>query len=149
MGDLDGRVALITGCGRERGIGRACARALAREGASVVVSDLCRDFDPEIRLHGLGSWEQLAAVAEEIHAEGGKAHAVRCDVTIKAEVEALIAETLNQFGRLDVLVNNAGCAVGVGPLEIISEQAWDKTMAVNVKGPFLCTQAAAPAAGAR
>jgi NAD(P)-dependent dehydrogenase (short-subunit alcohol dehydrogenase family) len=144
MGELDSQVALVTGCGRERGIGRGCALALAREGASVVVSDLCRGFDPAIQLHGLGTWQRLAAVAEEINATGVKAHAVRCDVTLKDEVDALIAETIQHFGRLDILVNNAGCAVGVGPIQTISEGAWDKTMEVNVKGPFLCTQAAVP-----
>ncbi|MDJ0787371.1 MAG: SDR family oxidoreductase [Myxococcota bacterium] len=144
MGELDGRVAIVTGCGRERGIGRACALALAREGAAVVVSDVCREFEPNIRLHGVGTWEQLERLAEEIRSDGGKAHAVRCDVTRKDEVEELVAETLRQLGHVDILVNNAGCAVGVGPLPIISEEAWDKTMAVNVKGPFLLTQAAAP-----
>lgn len=144
MGELDGKVALVTGCGRERGIGRACARALAAEGAAVVLSDLCRPFGGDLDLHGLGTWETLSAAAEEISANGGRAHAVKCDVTIKDEVDAMIAETVETFGGLDILVNNAGCAVGVGPLPMITEAAWDKTMAVNVKGPFLCTQAALP-----
>jgi NAD(P)-dependent dehydrogenase (short-subunit alcohol dehydrogenase family) len=144
MRELEGKVALVTGCGRERGIGRACALALAGEGASVVISDVCREFEPEIRLHGLGTRQGLDQAVEEIEARGGKAHAVECDVTAKADVERMVEETVSRFGSLDILVNNAGCAVGVGDLAIISEAAWDKTMAVNVKGAFLCSQAAAP-----
>ena len=144
MGDLDGKVALVTGCGRPRGIGRACARLFSEQGAAVVLSDVCRDFDPEIRLHGLGTRDGLDEAVEEIRAAGGKALAIECDVTVKAEVEAMVAETVAQLGGLDVLVNNAGCAVGIGDLAIISEAAWDKTMAVNVKGAFLCSQAAVP-----
>jgi NAD(P)-dependent dehydrogenase (short-subunit alcohol dehydrogenase family) len=144
VGELDGKVAIITGCGRPRGIGRGCAKALAAAGAAVVVSDLCRSFEPEIQLHGLGDWEGLKQCAKEIVSAGGRAHAVRCDVTIKSEIEAMIADTLRLFGGLDILVNNAGCAVGIGELAAISESAWDKTLAVNLKGPFLCTQAAAP-----
>ncbi len=144
MGELEGRVALVTGCGRRRGIGRACAEALAAEGAAVVLSDLCREFEPELRLHGVGSWELLEEAVKGIEEKGGRAHAVRCDVTSASEVQQMVAECVERFGGLDILVNNAGCAVGVGDLAIISEGAWDKTMAVNVKGPFLCTQAAAP-----
>jgi len=149
MGELDGKVAIVTGCGRPRGIGRACARVLAAEGAAVVLSDVCRPFDPEVALHGVGTWEELARAAEAIRAAGGRAHPVTCDVTNRAEVESMVAETVDRFGGLDILVNNAGCAVGVGDLGIISEAAWDKTMAVNVKGPFLCTQAALPHLRAR
>lgn len=143
-GELEGKVAIVTGCGRERGIGRACALALAAEGAALVVSDLCRELEPDLRLHGVGTREGLESAAAEIRARGGRARAVACDVTLKAEVDALIGEALSGFGGVDILVNNAGCAVGVGPLAMIREAAWDKTMAVNVKGPFLCTQAAAP-----
>jgi NAD(P)-dependent dehydrogenase (short-subunit alcohol dehydrogenase family) len=144
MGELDGKVAIVTGCGRPRGIGRACARALSGEGAAVVLSDLCRDYEPGIALHGLGTWEELEAGARAIRGEGGRALAVRCDVTAKDEVEAMVRAAVDAFGGLDILVNNAGCAVGVGPIEAISEAAWDKTMEVNVKGAFLCTQAALP-----
>ncbi len=144
MGELTGKVALITGCGRPRGIGRACAEALAAQGAAVVLSDLCRELEPELRLHGVGTWEVLEEAAKGIEQQGGRAHAVRCDVTSPSEVEAMVSETVEQFGGLDILVNNAGCAVGVGDLAIIREAAWDKTMAVNVKGPFLCSQAAVP-----
>jgi len=142
--ELSGKVAIVTGCGRKRGIGRACAVALAAEGASVVLSDLCREYEPELRLHGLGTREVLEEAVAEIREKGGTAHALSCDVTVKAEVEAMVGETLAEFSGLDILVNNAGCAVGVGDLAMIGEAAWDKTMAVNVKGAFLCTQAAAP-----
>ncbi len=144
MAQLEGKVAIVTGCGRPRGIGRAVAKALAAEGAAVVLSDLCREFDEEIRLHGTGTWDVLQEGVAEIEAAGGKALAVRCDVTSKEEIDALMAATAEALGGIDILVNNAGCAVGIGPVEIISERAWDQTMAVNVKGPFLCSQAVTP-----
>ena len=71
-------------------MGRACALALAAEGASVVVSDVCREFEPEIRLHGLGTREGLDQAVAEVEARGGKAHAVECDVTVKADVERMV-----------------------------------------------------------
>lgn len=144
MGELEGKVAVVTGCGRPRGIGRACANALAGEGAAVVLSDLCTTFGGDLDVHGTGTWEALNEAAEGISAAGGRAHVVKCDVTIKEDVETMIQEAVDTFGGIDILVNNAGCAVGIGPLPLITEAAWDKTMAVNVKGPMLCTQAALP-----
>lgn len=144
MIDLKGKVAIVTGCGRPLGIGRACALKLAEAGAKVVVSDLCGKYEGGIQLHGLGTAEQLDKLVEEIKQHGGEALAVRCDVTIKAEVAELIAQTVKAFDRIDIIVNNAGCAVGVGPIEMVSEAAWDKTMAVSVNGSWLVTQAALP-----
>ena len=77
MGELEGRVAIVTGCGRERGIGRACALALAREGAAVVVSDVCREFEPSIRLHGVGTWDQLERLAATSGIDHGRSAVAR------------------------------------------------------------------------
>jgi NAD(P)-dependent dehydrogenase (short-subunit alcohol dehydrogenase family) len=142
MYDLKGKVAIVTGAGRELGIGRAIALRLAREGAAVVVADLCREFE-EFPGYGLGTWEGLEKRAEEVRALGVRGLPVRVDVTDAALVEEMMAQTLETFGRLDILVNNAGGAPGPGPVVWMEEAAWNKTIAINLTGTFLCSRAAA------
>jgi NAD(P)-dependent dehydrogenase (short-subunit alcohol dehydrogenase family) len=129
VGKLEGKVALVTGS--NRGIGRAIARGLAREGAAVVLA--ARDAG------------RLEEAAREFVAAGvataERLLAVPTDVTEEAQVEALFARAMERFGRLDVLVNNAGAFDG-GPLEELSLATWEKVIATNLRGPFLCTRAA-------
>jgi meso-butanediol dehydrogenase/(S,S)-butanediol dehydrogenase/diacetyl reductase len=122
---LLGKVALITGGGT--GIGRAIAVAFAREGANVALAGR--------RL------EKLKEVAGEIKKQGGEAKAIECDVTRARDAQRAVRETAKQFGKLDVLVNNAGI-LSVATVEGISEAEWDRVMTVNVKGPFLLSRAA-------
>lgn len=124
--DLSGRKALVTG--GAVGIGRGCALALARAGAEVAVVD--RDA------------EAGAKTAEEIRSQGGSSLFVACDVTDKSQVQAMVEQVVAQFGRLDIAVNNAGIAI-LGADEEIDQAAWDKVVAVNLTGTFLCAQAAA------
>lgn len=131
MGVLDlfslrGRAALVTGAGR--GIGYAYAKALAEAGADVACADL-----------NLAAARRTAA---EIAAAGGRALAIECDVTKKAQVQAMVDSVVESFGRLDVAVNNAGIAKG-GPAEELSEESWDAVVDVNLKAVFLCCQAEA------
>jgi NAD(P)-dependent dehydrogenase (short-subunit alcohol dehydrogenase family) len=125
MGGLDGKVVLITG--GSRGIGAGIARGMAREGASVVIS-----ARPSAKL------EETAA---ELERSGATVLAVAADVTDEAQVERLFAAAMERFGRLDVLVNNAGAFDG-GPIDELSAEAWNKVIGVNLTGPFLCTRAA-------
>ncbi len=125
MGKLDNRVALITGA--SKGIGRAIAHAMAGEGAAVVLS-----------ARGEAA---LGDVAAEIRDLGGEVLAKTADVAETAQVEALFGATIERFGKLDILVNNAGAFDG-GPIDELSIEAWDRVMATNLRGPFLCTQAA-------
>jgi NAD(P)-dependent dehydrogenase (short-subunit alcohol dehydrogenase family) len=135
---LEGRVAIVTGAAR--GIGRGIAEALAEAGARVVLADVASGasaLDYE-----LSSAAQLEAAAREIAARGrGETLAVACDVTNAAQVEALVVRTRAAFGRIDLVVNNAG-VVHFAPLEEIDEARWDFVYAVNVKGPYLVSRAA-------
>jgi meso-butanediol dehydrogenase/(S,S)-butanediol dehydrogenase/diacetyl reductase len=122
---FEGRVAVVTGA--SRGIGRGIALRLASEGAAVVVS---------------ANEERCAEVAKEIRAAGGRSVSMLCDVTNKAQVEALYDLAVAEFGRLDISVQNAG-VITIARLEDLAEEDWDRVMAVNTKGVFLCCQAAA------
>jgi glucose 1-dehydrogenase len=125
--ELEGKVALVTGAGS--GIGYAIAERFADEGAAVAI-----DF--------LGHGEDAQALARGLNAAGAQAVALEADVADAAAVEALVAHIIERFGRLDVLVNNAGIEKSQ-PLLEIDEASWDRTLAVDLKGPFLCLQAAA------
>lgn len=122
-----GTTAVITGGGQ--GIGAAIARALAAEGAAVVVA--ARNLD------------RIRAVAEAIERAGGKARAVRCDVTDPSSVRALASAASRQGTAIDILINNAGMAHSA-PLHKITLEDWERVFAVNATGTFLCTQAFVP-----
>ena len=122
---LRGRVAVVTGAAQ--GIGRACAERLLAEGANVVIGDI--------------NEQRLIETAREIGAPDRVA-ALVADVSVKAQVDALVAKAVETFGRLDILVNNAGICPIV-PFLDVTEETYDKVLAVNLKGAFLGTQAAA------
>jgi NAD(P)-dependent dehydrogenase (short-subunit alcohol dehydrogenase family) len=145
MYNLEDKVALVTGAGRQGGIGAAIALRLARCGAHVAVADLCAPPDENLPNPGGGGWEALEAVAQEIEALGVRGLPLRVDVTDAARVEAMVAETTATLGRLDILVNNAGAIVGPAPVVQMAEQAWRKTLEINATGTFLCSKAALPA----
>jgi len=126
--DLSSRVALVTGA--SRGIGRAIALALAEAGASVAVNYRARAHDAD-------------EVVARIRALGRQAIAVGADVSVRSSVLAMVAEVERALGPVDVLVNNAGIAVGGGG-DIVSEDDFDRTIAVNLKSAFLCVEAVLP-----
>jgi len=127
---LKDKVAIITGGGQ--GIGKEYALGFAREGAKVVIA--------EIKL------ENAQQVVKEIESQGGKAIAVRTDVTSEADASEVTEKTIATFGRIDALVNNAAIYYGIEmkPFEFISEKEWDAMMAVNVKGLFIMSKVVMP-----
>ncbi len=126
MFDLTGKKALVTGA--SRGIGRGIALALAKQGADVVVN--CHS-----------KTEEAQAVVAEIEKMGRQAFAIQADVSEAASVSKMFAEISNKWKKLDILVNNAGILT-VHPFEAIPEEEWDRVINVNLKGQFLCSQAA-------
>jgi NAD(P)-dependent dehydrogenase (short-subunit alcohol dehydrogenase family) len=124
--DLTGRKALVTGAAV--GIGRGCAVALARAGADVAIVDL--------------NAQAGERTAQEIRSLGRESLFVRCDVTRREQVQEMVGRVVGQFGRLDIAVNNAGLGI-LGADEEIAQEAWDKVIAVNLTGAFLCAQAEA------
>ena len=127
-GRLAGRVAVVTGAAA--GIGQAVALRLAEEGGRVVAAD---------RAEAEGE-----ATAAAIREAGGEARFVACDVADTAAVRALIAAAVDDFGRIDVLVNNAGIPGTPVPADRLAEEDWDRVIAVNLRGVFLCTKYAIP-----
>ena len=117
-----GKVAFVTGAGS--GIGRTTALAFAREGASVTVADISDKAN-----------QDTARMIEEL---GGRALAVRCDVTRGEDIQAALDQTIKAFGRLDVAFNNAGSEQQVAPLADLSEHEWDRVIRVNLRSVFLC-----------
>ncbi len=126
MFSLQGKVALVTGA--RRGMGKSHALALASQGAKVIVTDI--------------DVNECAAVVEEIKSNGGEAICFKLDVSNKSEVDQVFDDSVEQFGRLDILVNNAGIYSPKPALEL-TEEEWDKTISINLKGQFLCAQKAA------
>jgi len=126
MEDLKGKVALITGA--RRGMGRTHALALAKKGVKVIVTDI--------------DLADCQKVADEIKSQGGQALALKLDVSKKTDVEQVVKKIVEQFGRLDILINNAGIAQ-FKPFLQLTEEEWDRTLDINLKGQFFCSQAAA------
>jgi NAD(P)-dependent dehydrogenase (short-subunit alcohol dehydrogenase family) len=126
MHNLKDKVAVVTGA--RRGMGRTHALTLAKAGAKVVVSDIDQ--------------KDCEKVVEEIEKAGGEALAVKCDVSSKSEVEKMFQEAVKKWGKIDILVNNAGIAQ-FKPFLDLTEEEWDRTININLKGYFLCSQAAA------
>ena len=129
MNDLKGKVASVTGAGA--GIGKSIAMALAEAGVNVVLTARTQS--------------EVDAAAQKAEKFNVKALSIPGDVSVEADVEALVAETLDSFKRIDILFNNAALPGPTGFITDIKTEDWDRTMAVNLKGMFLCARAVIPA----
>ena len=141
--DLSGLTALVTGCGRARGIGRAIALALAGAGADVAVTDISPGGARNAGEPGADGGGGLKALVDEIKQLGRRAIALTGDVADAADVEAVVAAAVDGLGQVDVLVNNAGAPHGGdrAPSWLVPEEAYDAVMRINAKGVFLMSAA--------
>ena len=130
MSRFAGKTIVVTGSGREKGLGQAILQRFADEGANCVVSDLDIGHEAE-------------GVADELRARGAKVAAIPCDVSKADQCVALVDRTVAQFGAIDIMVNNAGIGFMMKPLLDVDPTDWDTVIAVNLSGAFYCTQAAA------
>ena len=146
MSDLDGKIALITGAGGMRGVGRATVMKLAGQGSDVALSDVRRevsDLPPaEIR----NEWGGIETVSQEVQALGRRAVPIYCDLSDPNEIERLVERTMTEFGRIDILVNNARAIIGRDkvPVTQLDKEVWDHFLAINTTAVFLTTKAVAP-----
>ncbi|MEL7188933.1 MAG: SDR family NAD(P)-dependent oxidoreductase [Pseudomonadota bacterium] len=133
MGKFTGKTIVVTGSGKQKGLGQGILQAFADEGANCVVSDLTIDAEAE-------------AVAEELRARGAKVAMIACNVGKAEDCQALVAKACEQFGTVDVFVNNAGIGFKMKALlDVDVEEEWDQVIGVNLSGAFYGTQAAARA----
>jgi NAD(P)-dependent dehydrogenase (short-subunit alcohol dehydrogenase family) len=142
MSGLDGKIALITGAGGMRGVGRATALKLAQQGADLALTDVHRepeDLPPgEIRL----GWRGLDSVAEEIQPLGRRCFTSACDLGQSDQVQRLVQQVIGHYGRIDILVNNARAIIGRDkvPVTELSEDVWQHFLAINTTAVFLLTK---------
>jgi len=144
MADLTGKVALVSGAARYRGLGRAIALRLAQDGADLVVTGRRRSPETLPENEQQMGWTGVASLATEIEAIGRQALAIEADVTVKEQVEQLVEAAKDRFGRIDILVNNAGVPSGAGdaPILDMEDQLWYDTVDVNLNGVYLITKSA-------
>jgi 3-oxoacyl-[acyl-carrier protein] reductase len=150
MFDLSGRVAVVTGA--SRGLGREDALTLARMGADVVITDILIEDDPELQAAAEGADSVLAQVAtaqgwvysnrtaEEIRQMGRRSTAIKMDVTNREQVRAVFAQVRDEFGHIDILVNNAATLDHTAQIPNQDYRLWDRDIAVNLTGSFNCTK---------
>lgn len=127
--NFDNRVALITGAGSEKGIGKETAKQLSKRGATVILADI--------------NEEGLELAVQDLKSTGGKAHSVKLDVTDKVQIDKSITQLIEKFGKIDILVNNAGISRPTRVIDI-EEKEWDLVFDINMKGVFFLTQAVLP-----
>jgi 3-oxoacyl-[acyl-carrier protein] reductase len=150
--DLSGRVALVTG--GSRGLGRADALALARAGADVVIADIQVESDESTETaESYGVLAQVAkaqgivyteATAREIQELGRRSAAIKCDVTDREQVKETVDRVVEEFGSVDILINNAGTLDHVGQFPDQNPELWERDLRVNLTGGFNCAQAVWP-----
>ncbi|NCF19061.1 MAG: SDR family oxidoreductase [Haliea sp.] len=132
---MQDKVVIVTGAGRERGMGQAAVMLFAEHGARVVVTDLARNAAEQ---------DAIEVVAQAAEALGVESLALGVDITDRAQVEACVADTIKRFGRIDVLINNAGTAIGAGPFLEQTDTQWDVSYNVHLKGANYFCQAVIP-----
>jgi len=139
-GRLKDKVAIVTGAAH--GLGASHALLLAKEGADVAVVDICRDL-PHAQ-YGMGTEDEMQDVVEKIETLGRRAVGIPCDVSKGGQVEKMVEGVVEEFKKIDILVNNAAITLVAMPLWEVLEEQWDQVMDVNLKGIYLCCKYVLP-----
>jgi NAD(P)-dependent dehydrogenase (short-subunit alcohol dehydrogenase family) len=145
MGRLEGKVAMVTGSGGQKGFGRAIARKLASEGADLLLTDVTAAGVRVVASKAAAGWRGLEAVAEEVRAAGRRAVTALVDVRAADQVQQALELADRTFGRIDILVNNAAAPPGADrvPVVELEEDAWRTVLETNLTGTYLCSRAVA------
>jgi meso-butanediol dehydrogenase/(S,S)-butanediol dehydrogenase/diacetyl reductase len=133
---LDGKVALVTGAGRHRGFGEAMAKRLAADGARVVITDIGEEKGAQFAAEHIGATAEMDEIADEINAAGGTATAHICDVTEEDQVSGAVKKAVDTYGRLDIMINNAGIGYLMTDILNLEQKDWDAVLNVNLRGVF-------------
>jgi NAD(P)-dependent dehydrogenase (short-subunit alcohol dehydrogenase family) len=141
--ELKDKVAVITGAGRRKGLGEAMARRLAAEGCRVVLTDIGRAEGEHMPETAVGTASEMQGIVDEIRAEGGEASCTNCNMLKPEEVAAAADFAVDQYGGIDIWVNNAGIGYLMKPIVDMDVAEWDSVLGVNLRGVFLGIQAAA------
>ncbi len=135
--ELKGKVAVITGAGRHKGLGEAMAKRLAAEGCKVVITDIGRAQGEHMPEAAIGTSDEMEQIVQEIKDAGGEAAAVACNVLNADEVKAAAQFAVDTYGSLDIWINNAGIGYLMQPILDMPVEEWDTVLGVNLRGVFL------------
>lgn len=135
--ELTGKVAVITGAGRAKGLGEAMAKRLAAEGVKVVITDIGQATGEHMPESAIGTASEMQIIVDEIIAAGGEASSINCNVLNEADVEAAAQFAIDTYGKLDIWVNNAGIGYLMKPILELDVDEWDTVLGVNLRGVFL------------
>ena len=143
MYNLHNKTVIITGSGKQKGIGQAIATRFATEGCRIVISDLGVPKGEHFAEAHIGTTDEMESIAQSLRTVGAHVLCVPCDVRFEDEVQNLMTQTIKAFGKIDILVNNAGVGYLMEPITEFKTSSWDAVLDVNLKGVFLCTKHAA------
>ena len=142
MAGLDGKVALVTGAGGMRGVGRATVMKLAGLGADIALTDVQRETEDLPPAEVRTAWRGIDAVSEEIASEGRQAFPVYCDLGDSGQIERMVEQVMDRYGRIDILVNNARAIIGRDKVSVteLEEEVWEHFLRINTTAPYLLTK---------
>lgn len=142
MAGLEGKVALITGAGGMRGVGRATVMKLAGMGADIALTDVHRETEDLPPAEVRNSWRGIDAVSEEVEAVGRRAFPAYCDLGDSAQIERMVEQVMDHYGRIDILVNNARAIIGRDKVSVteLEQEVWEHFLRINTTAPYLLTK---------
>ena len=142
MAGLEGKVALVTGAGGMRGVGRATVMKLAGLGADIALTDVHRETEDLPPAEVRTAWRGVDAVSEEVQAEGRRAFPVYCDLGDSGQIERMVEQVVDHYGRIDILVNNARAIIGRDKVSVteLEQEVWEHFLRINTTAPYLLTK---------